>query len=504
MRRRYGLLANDMFDLLIVNGIVVTPTCHQPLDVAVRDGVICEIDAPGAFGREAAKIIDARDCLVVPGGIDPHVHYAMNFEGMLTEGPDYSFAAAHGGNTTLIDFVFQEPPESLNDAIALRKTQFEGNMAVDWSLHAILTKDVSFEVIEEIGQVIADGIPTIKTMMTYGYMCDDGQRYGVMREVAKHGGMSVVHAEDDAIANWLTAKYLREGKSHGAYISEVRGPIVEEAAIRRAMFLAEQAGSPLYVLHMAAGSGVDALADARDRGLPFYGETLISYLCFTQADLWDDAPVEVNGRRYPGRGALFNNFPPPKFAADRDRCWQGISDGGLQVVATDHAVHTLKDRFEVMGTTIDNMQAGQVSVELRLPVLYHAGVNGGRFSEQRWVELVSTNPAKLMGLWPQKGDLAVGSDADIVVFDPMREWTVNWSDLHMSVEYSCWDGWQLRGAVRDTVLRGQVLVENQRYVGSRTQGRFLPRALRDEVIKGNFAFTASALGGLAATHGTAG
>jgi dihydropyrimidinase len=479
-----------MYDLLIVNGSVVSPTGTDALDVAVDGETIVAVGPRGSLEPEARKVIDADDCLVIPGGIDPHVHYAMNFEHILvTEGPPYSFAAALGGNTSVIDFVFQEPPQGLLDAIADRKAEFAGQMAIDYSLHAILTKTFSFDVVEEIGQAIEDGIPTHKIMMTYGYMADDGQMWGMMNEVAAHGGMSVVHAEDDAIARWLTAKYIREGKTHGAYISEVRGPIVEEAAIRRAMFLAERAGSPLYVLHMAAGSGVEALAEGRARGLPFYGETLSAYLSFTQDDIWDDSPIEVNGKTYDARGRLYNNYPTPKFADDRETCWNAIADGRLQVVATDHALVSLQDRFETMSTTVDNMQAGQAAVELRIPLLYDRGVSSGRFSVNRWVELISTNPAKIMGMWPQKGQIAEGSDADIVVFDPNKSWTVRWQDLHMSAGYSCWDGWELTGKVRDTVLRGSVLVENEEFVGSKTGGRFVPRTLLPEVVSGDFGFT---------------
>jgi len=244
---------------------------------------------------------------------------------------------------------------------------------------------------------------------------------------------------------------------------------------------------------MAAGDGVEALAEGRAKGLSFYGETLLAYLSFTQDDLWSDDRVEVNGKVYPNRGALYNNYPTPKFAADRDICWEAIADGRLQAVATDHALVSLKDRFETMSTTIDNMQAGQAAVELRLPVLYHSGVNSGRISVNRWVELISTNPAKLMGLWPRKGQIAVGSDADIVVFDPNKEWTVRWQDLHMSEKYNCWDGWELRGKTRDTILRGAVLVENEEYVGSKTNGRFTPRTLLKQVVDGDFSFTSEAL-----------
>jgi dihydropyrimidinase len=472
-----------MYDLLVTGGTVVTATSAAPLDVAVVGERIAGIGLPGSFGSDGRRVIDASGCLVLPGGVDPHCHYRLEFEGILTtEGQEYSPAAAYGGTTTIIDFADQLPPKGLLERVEEKKAEAAGQMAVDYGLHAILCKDISFAVIEEIGDVIRGGIPTIKTFMTYGYMSDDGQRYGAMREVAEHGGMSVVHAEDDAIANWLTAKYVREGKTHGAYISETRGPLVEEAAIRRALLLAERAGSPLYVLHMAAGSGVEALAQARARGLPFYGETIAAYLSFTADDLWDDTPVEVNGRSYAGRGLLYNNFPTIKFAEDRDVLWQAVADDRLQVVSTDHCLVSIADRFEIMGTTVESMQGGEAAVELRLPVLFHLGVQQGRISLQRFVELVSTNPAKIMGLYPQKGEIAVGGDADIAILDPNRRWTVRWEDLHMTPGYSCWDGWELEGKVVTTILRGSVLVDDEVFVGSKTGGKFVPRTLTPEIV----------------------
>jgi dihydropyrimidinase len=356
-------------------------------------------------------------------------------------------------------------------------------MAVDYGLHVIMTKDFSFESVEELGDVIRAGVPTVKTMMTYGYFSDDGQRFGAMHEVAKHGGMSVVHAEDDALANWLTRKYIREGKIHGAYICETRGPIVEEAAVRRAMFLAEKTGSALYVLHMAAGSAIAALAEGSSRGLPFYGETLSAYLSFTQEEMWDDTPLERGGKTYIGRGMLYNNYPTLKFPADREACWVALADGRLCTVGTDHSSTPVVDRFEKMGATLDTfVQAGQSAVELRLPLLYHQGVVGGRISENRWVELACTNPAKLMGMWPRKGELAVGADADVVVFDPSHTWTVDYRELHMSADFNIWDGWEINGGVRDTMLRGDLLVENRQWVGSATSGRFVERTLLPELI----------------------
>lgn len=470
-----------MYDLLVRGGTVVTPDSSEPLDVAVEGEQITAIGQPGSLGHEAERVVDASGCLVIPGGIDPHCHYNMGFGDVRCETQEYSPAAAFGGDTTIIDFVLQEPPVSLHEAVEAKKAEAQGAMAVDYGLHAILAGDISFDVMEEIGDVIRAGIPTIKTMMTYGWMSDDGHRWGVMNEVAEHGGLSVVHAEDDAIAEWLTKKYLREGKTHGAYISETRGPLVEEAAIRRAMLLAERSGSPLYVLHMAAGNGVEALAEGRSKGLPFYGETLTPYLSFTAEKLWDDE----------NRGLLWNNYPTIKFQEDQDLLWQAIADNRLQVVSSDHFLITADDRFNKMGVTVDSLQAGQAGVELRIPVLFSMGVQEGRISVNRFVELISTNPAKIMGLYPRKGQVAVGSDADIAILDPDRSWTVHHGDLHMSPGYSCWEGWELKGKVKTTILRGQVLVEDEEWVGPKRSGQFVPRTLLPEIAGSSPDFSAT-------------
>jgi dihydropyrimidinase len=207
-----------------------------------------------------------------------------------------------------------------------------------------------------------------------------------------------------------------------------------------------------------------------------YGETLSAYLSFTQDDIWDDTPLLVDGKVWGPRGLLYNNFPTPKFKPDRDTLWEAITDDRIQVVGTDHCSTTLQDRMEKMGTTMDSMQAGQSAAELRVPLLYSTGVATGRFSPSRWVELIATNPARLMGL-PNKGMITPGADADIVIFDHHRTWTVHWEELHMSQPYSCWDGWELTGKVRDVLLHGELLIQDGNYIGSKTAGRYLPRHL---------------------------
>ena len=460
------------YDLIVQGGTVVSPTGTEKLDIAVAGEQIVALEPPGSLGGDAARLIEADGCLVIPGGVDPHCHWNLGWKETRSEGQEHSWAAAWGGTTTLIDFAFQEGEVSLHDAVAAKREEADGSMAVDYGLHALLSGNTSFEVMEEIGDVIRSGIPTIKTLTTYAWMSDDGHRYGVMSEVAEHGGLSIVHAEDDALANWLTQKYIREGKTHGGYISETRGSLVEELAIRRALLLAERTGSPLYIFHMAAGAGVDALSEARAKGLPMYGETLIVYLSYTAEKLFDDA----------NRGLLVSNFPTIKFQEDQDTLWAGVVDNRLQVVSSDHYGLTAEARYTHMGTRVDTPQGGQNAVEMRVPVLFHRGVQEGRISLERFVELISTNPAKIMGLYPRKGALQPGSDADITVIDPNRTWTVRAEEHHMGGDYNAWEGWELQGKVVTTILRGTPLVENELWVGSKTGGRYLPRTLLPDVV----------------------
>jgi dihydropyrimidinase len=450
----------------------VTEAGVREADVAVAGERVEAIEPRGALGSEALRVLDAEGLLVLPGGVDPHVHYELEALGARSESAETSVAALFGGTTTVIDFAFQEPPTGALDTVASRQEVFEGRMAPDWGLHVVLTGEIPFEVVEEIGDLVRDGVPTVKTMTTYGWMCDDGHRYGVMCAVAEAGGMSVVHAEDDDIARWLTKKYVREGKTHGAYIAETRPSLVEEAAVRRALLLAERSGSALYILHMAAAAGVEALAEARARGLPMYGETLTPYLSFTADALWEE-----------GRGLLFNNYPTIKTQADQDLLWGAVADDRLQAVTSDHFLIKAADRMTKMGVTIEDLQCGQAGVETRIPVLYSSGVAAGRLSLERFVQLVATNPARLMGLYPRKGTLAPGSDADIVLFDPAKRWTVSLDTLHMDTDYTCWEGWELTGKPRTIVLRGVVVIEDERVVGSTTRGTFLPRAVASELIR---------------------
>jgi dihydropyrimidinase len=460
-----------VFDTLIVSGTVVTPSEIGERDVGIVGESIAAIGAPDALGRDAAHIIDATGCVVIPGGVDPHVHYSgppTPAGGAGPETQDYSSAAAYGGVTTIVDFAFQSGSQTLHDAIAAKKEEAAGRMAVDYGLHAGFLGNPSFAVLEEIGDAVEAGLPTFKTFMIYpGWEMDDGHLWGVMNRVAEYGGLTLVHAEDSSIVNWLTAKYVRDGKMHGAYITETRPALAEEAAMRRALLLAERSGCGLYFMHVSSEAGVNAIARARREGVAVRAETTAPYLSFTGDKLWEDD------------GLLWATTPPIKSEDDRSALWQALADERLDVVASDHFVVSTKDKYETMGTTIESLMGGYDGVELRVPLLFHCGVQEGRLTLQRFVEVVAANPARIMGLYPKKGCLAPGADADIAIIDPARVWTLRSEDLHTSADYCPWEGWELRGKIRTTLLRGIPLVENENYVGSRTAGRFVPRAFAE-------------------------
>lgn len=438
---------------------------RRSADVAVIAGRIASITPHGSHYARVKRTIHADGLLVLPGAVDPHCHFGTFLDDSWAEPECYSAAAAFGGTTTVLDFVFQSAPASLHEAVQRKREQADGEMAVDYGLHAVVTGDISFEVLDEIPDIIQSGIPSVKTFMTYrSLVVDDGHRWAVMREVADHGGLSLVHAEDDAIAAWLTKRSLRRGNIHGSYISETHPALVEEAAVRRALLLAERAESPIYILHVSSAAALAAITQARTRGLPVYGETLLTYLSFTNEQV----------RTGEDGGLLWNNFPPLKCDSDRRTLREAVKDDRLQVVSSDQWANTYDERM-ASGTTIDRLQSGQAAVELRVPVLFHLLVNSGMIELERFVEVVATNPAKLMGIYPEKGDLQVGSDADIVLFDPHATWTIRHEDLHMRADWNCWDDWEITGRVALTLLRGEIMVEHGRWVGPRGSGHFLKR-----------------------------
>lgn len=457
-----------MLDLIVRGGLVSTPTATLPLDIGVKDGRVALLAAPGSIGVEAAHVEDATGCHVVPGGIDAHVHFSFAATATMhaQSAAAGTRAAAFGGTTTVIDFAWQRGSESLLAAIDERKAVFAAERPhVDYAFHAMMTGAITFEALEEIPEAIGEGVSSFKTFTTFSgasasgsLHTDDGRIWGVMQQAARHGGMTMVHCEDDCLIDFHVRGLYREGREHGSNIAEARPSIVEEAAVARMLLLARRSGSPLYVVHVSTIEAAEAIAEARGRHLPVYGEVLHNQLVFT-----GDAYHRHNG-------LCFHNYPPLKSPADRDALWAGLL-ADLSTTASDDYTVPLAEKLS--GQRVDNLTGGHNGVETRMGVLWSEGVAKGRLSVDRFVELTSSGPAKVFGLYPQKGALLPGCDADIVVLDPALRQTLTLGTLHSDCDYSVWDGWECNGYPRTTIARGAVLVRDGAWVGPQHRGRFV-------------------------------
>jgi dihydropyrimidinase len=459
-------------DLAVVGGTVVTGASTVQADIGVRDGRVVVLAAPGTLTEDAARRLDATSMYVVPGGIDAHVHFnlgvtdAMRAQSAL----DGSRAAAFGGTTTFIDFGLQAGDGSPVKAIQAKVDELGVQKPhIDYALHLMLTGAVSFEAIGELPEVISGGVPSFKMFTTFAgnsasgdLFSDDGRIWGVMEKLRSHGGMTMVHAEDNCIIDYNVRRMYAAGQQDGRNIHLARPPLAEEAAIRRMILLAERSECPLYIVHVSSGSGVAAIREARQRRVPVFGEVLHNYLTFTSDN-------------YAGEeGTLYHNYPPLKSGRDQEALWSAITSGDLDTVASDD--FTIPKSSKLSGKVVDNVPGGHNGVETRLDVLFSEGVSKGRLSLEQFVRLTSEAPAKLFGLFPRKGTVAIGSDADFAVIDPSAQHTLRLPELHSDCDYSLWDGWQLHGKVHSTVLRGSVLTQDGHWLGPEHAGQFVAGA----------------------------
>jgi dihydropyrimidinase len=367
-----------------------------------------------------------------------------------------------------MDFALQSGEQSAVRAVEAKQKELEAQRPhVDYALHVMLTGAVGFEVMEQVPDLVAGGVSSFKMFTTFSgasasgdLLSDDGRIWGVMEQAERAGGIVMVHCEDDCIIDYNVRRLYRAGGQDGRNIHLARPPLAEEAAIRRMILLARRSGSPLYVVHVSSAWGVEAIREAKASGMPVYGEVLHNYLVFSSDD-------------YAGEeGLLYHNYPPLKSKADRQRLWESIAAGHLDTVASDD--FTIPKAAKLSGPYVDNVPGGHNGVETRMDVLFSEGVAGGRLPIERYVRLTAANPAKLFGIYPRKGTIAVGSDADLVLIDPSWRGQLRLEDLHSACDYSLWDGWRLDGRVRTTVLRGAPIVRDGRWLGPQGAGRFVP------------------------------
>ena len=465
-----------MFDLIIRGGDVVTPQGVVRCDVAIAGETIAAIAAPNALSAEsAARVIDATGHIVMPGGIDPHVHLHhvwIKPDGtpLVTAGPEQvGRAALFGGTTTFIDFAYWRDGASARQAIEMRDQDFVGKSPCDWAYHIMLHSEPPPEFSGQLAEAIQAGYPTLKIFTTNilpsrtGRMIDFGDIWEAFQVLAKEGGLGVIHAEDNDIVMHMYAKLIREGRVGFEHLAEVHNQLSEDLSFRRILRLAESVpGTAVYMMHVSAGTGVAAITEARRKGLPVYGETLHQYLIYSANDY-----TRPNGQ-------IYHTYPSLKSEEDQKALWHGTASNSIHCIATDELCCTLKDK--TLGNRIDDTTGGNSGVEPRLGVMYTEMVVRRGYSLSRYVDLVSSNAAKIMGLYPRKGAIAAGSDADIVILDPARRGKVRAADLH-ETDYTPWEGHDIFAWPVVTILRGKVMVENGQYLGSPKDGRYLKRRI---------------------------
>jgi dihydropyrimidinase len=472
-----------MFDLVISNGLAVLPSGTAIVDIAVTGGVIAAIGAAGTLAAVGAtRVVDATGQIVVPGGIDPHIHSGLTLPGprgtsMTSELPDIvSKACLFGGTTKMCDFIFWQQGETLAAAAEARRKLFDDVCYADYTLHIAVESPMSSDILAEIPAMVRAGYPTIKMFTTditpgrMAHLTNFGDIWEVLKILAKEGGMALIHAEDNDLVMHMYEKLIADDKTGFEYLAEAHTVLSEELSFNRVIGLAENVpGAAMYMVHTSARTGVDAIARSRAKGFPIYGETLHQYVLFNAEDY-----KRPNGQ-------IYHTYPSLKYPEDQKALWAAMESGALQCVATDELCCPLE--VKLIGKRIDDTTGGNSGVEPRVALMYTEMVTKRGFSLAHFVDLISTNAAKLMGLYPRKGVLAVGSDADIVLLDPKLAHKIDGSALH-SVDYSPWDGWDVSIWPSMTVLRGKIMVEGGQFNGSLTDGEFVPRAIAPEILAG--------------------
>ncbi len=457
---------------LIQGGTVVTATDTFDADVVVEHGKVAALLRPGSSAALGAfdETVDAKGQLVFPGGIDAHTHLDMPFGGT-TSSDDFesgTTAAACGGTTTLIDFAIQPKGSSLKSALDTWHAKAEGKAVCDYAFHMIVT-DVPPPVLGEMGDLVREGITSFKLFMAYPgvLMVDDQSIFRAMLRAGELDALICMHAEIGQPIDVLVERALAAGHTAPIYHALTRPEVAEATGTERAIALAEMAHVPVYMVHLSAQRALERVMEARDRGLPAYAETCPQYLFFSEDDLRGTPEDEFEG-------AKFVCTPPLRPKHHHDHLWRGLANYDLQVVSTDHCPFCMKDQKELGRGDFSKIPNGMPGVETRLYLLWQA-VREGKLSMNRFVEISSTAPAKIFGLYPRKGTLAIGADADIVVWDPEKRHTITSKTLHMRVDYSPLEGREFVGAPTLVMQRGQTLVRAGSFLGKAGQGQFQRR-----------------------------
>jgi dihydropyrimidinase len=452
--------------ILIKNGHIRTAVDDYVADILV-DGDVIRTIGTGISAR-GARTIDATGKYVIPGGIDPHTHLDFPFAGTVSS-DDFrtgTIAAAAGGTTSIVDFAVQQRGHALSQALETWHGKAEGKAAIDYGFHMIIL-DLPDSRLPEMDEMVRQGVTSFKMFMAYpgAVMVDDTTIFKALTRAADNGAFVCLHAEHGLMIDVLVKQALAEGKTAPKYHAITRPPIAEAEATHRGIRMAEVAGAPVYFVHLSCSEALQEVQEARASQKYVYAETCPHYLTLDNSR-YDQAGFE---------GAKYVLTPPLREAWHLDELWKGLKRDDLQVVSTDHCAFRFADQKAVGKGDFSKIPNGGPGIEHRLAVLYTRGVTTARIDMNRLVQVFSTTPAKLFGLFPRKGTIAVGSDADIVVFDPDRETVISAKTHHMNVDYNMYEGMRMKGMPQVVLSHGNVVIEDGKYVGTPGQGRFLKR-----------------------------
>jgi dihydropyrimidinase len=459
---------------LITNGTIVTADGSYAADVLVDGETIAQIGRdPAGASVSVDETIDATGRYVIPGGIDVHTHMELPFGGTFAKDTfeTGTRAAAFGGTTSIVDFAVQGRGQSLREGLDAWHAKAEGNAVADYGFHMIMS-DVNDGTLAEMDTLVAEGVPDFKLFTAYPgvFYSDDGAIFRAMQQTAQNGGLIMIHAENGMAIDVVAAQMVAAGTTDPIGHGLARKAVFEGEATNRVIRLAEAAGVPVYIVHLSAREALAEVRAARDRGSMAFAETCPQYLFLSLDDMG-------NGFE----GAKFVCSPPLRPKDHWDDLWNGLVRDDLQLVATDHCPFDFHGQKELGRGDFRKVPNGLPGVEDRVDLLHDGGVVAGRISKERWVEIISTAPAKLFGIYPRKGAVAVGSDADLVIYDPNRKRVISAASHHMDVDYSCYEGRRVQGASDVVLSRGSVIVRNGEFTGRAGHGRFIKRSPADYI-----------------------